>query len=309
MKTHAQAMVLASFLGDSFALGAHWIYDTKKIASQFGRIDHLLAPASDSYHPRRGKGEFTHYGDQSLLLLQTLADRKGYDPAYFADKWQQFSTEYDGYLDKATKETLANMTAGKNHLLSGSGSSDLGGPARIAPLVYLYQDNLDKLIQAAELETSTTHTAPSVLSGTRFLAQLAYAVLDGDQPVDVVNRLLDEGISDIDLDLKLRRSMETLSHDSTTTLAAFGQHCGITSALPGAVHLILKYASNLREAFIENVMAGGDSAARGMVIGMILGASLGIEAIPKEWLSEMKAYQKIQHYLASLSETVSVPSV
>ncbi|MGA2940205.1 MAG: ADP-ribosylglycohydrolase family protein, partial [Syntrophobacteraceae bacterium] len=42
---------------------------------------------------------------------------------------------------------------------------------------------------------------------------------------------------------------------------------------------------NLREALVENVMAGGDSAARGLVVGMILGAHLGFEAIPSEWLS------------------------
>ena len=55
----------------------------------------------------------------------------------------------------------------------------------------------------------------------------------------------------------------------------FGQMCGIAAALPGALHLVLKYPDDLRTALVENVMAGGDSAARGMVVGMMLGAPSG----------------------------------
>ena len=49
-------MVMASFVADSLALGAHWIYDTEKIKSNFGRVESLLKPASDSYHATKGKG-------------------------------------------------------------------------------------------------------------------------------------------------------------------------------------------------------------------------------------------------------------
>ena len=38
------------------------------------------------------------------------------------------------------------------------------------------------------------------------------------------------------------------------------------------IHLICKYEDNLQEGLIENAMAGGDSAARGLVIGAVLGA-------------------------------------
>ena len=57
MKDKGKAMVMASFLADSLALGAHWIYDTEEISKNFGRVDTLLNPVSDSYHSAKEKGE------------------------------------------------------------------------------------------------------------------------------------------------------------------------------------------------------------------------------------------------------------
>jgi ADP-ribosylglycohydrolase len=63
------------------------------------------------------------------------------------------------------------------------------------------------------------------------------------------------------------------------------------------VHLIAKYENDLKEALIQAVMAGGDSAARGMIVGMVLGAHLGPENLPIEWISELVVREKIEALL------------
>ena len=66
------------------------------------------------------------------------------------------------------------------------------------------------------------------------------------------------------------------------------------------VHLVAKYENNLEEALIQAVMAGGDSAARGMVVGMVLGAHLGPGALPEKWVSEMVRHEEIKALLDSI---------
>jgi hypothetical protein len=53
MKDKKQALVLASLAADSLALGAHWIYDTERIRKEFGRVDRLLKPLPNSFHPAK----------------------------------------------------------------------------------------------------------------------------------------------------------------------------------------------------------------------------------------------------------------
>ena len=299
MNSNAQAMVLASFAADSLALGAHWIYDTQVIDAQIGLVDHLLQPLPDSYHKNRNKGEFTHYGDQALVLLESLAEQGKFSLTDFAARWQAlFTKSYAGYVDKATTVTLENMNQQVPPDRSGSHSSDLGGAARIAPLVYFYRTDKEGMLASVRQQTAMTHNNPAVLAGAEFIALTAWQVLQGDSPVSAMEQALDAGVNDIDLDIRIRSGLESSGKDSRAVIGHFGQVCGIAAALPGAIHLIANYSDDLRSALIANVMAGGDSAARGLCVGMVLGASLGMASIPTEWLTGIVQYTHIVECLA-----------
>ena len=301
--TQAQAMVLASLAADSLALGAHWIYDTEAIALRIGRVDRLLAPLSDSYHSGKGPGEFTHYGDQTLVLLESLAAVGAFSLADFAERWRRLFDGYRGYVDRATAATLANMARLLPPEQWGSTSSDLGGAARIAPLVAWYRDNLDGLLAAVRLQTAMTHNNPATLAGAEFIAKTAWRVVRGAEPVEAMEEALEEGVADIDLDNRIRGGLDSAGKETTAAIARFGQMCGIAAALPGAIHLIVRYGDDPAAGLIENVMAGGDSAARGLVAGMVLGAHRGIGAIPGEWLEGMVHSGHIRRLLSACTES------
>ena len=113
MENKKKAMVLASFAADSLSLGAHWIYDIERIANTFGRIESLSKPGPDSYHKTKNTGEFTHYADQTFVLLQSLGAKKTFDLKDFSDRWRKMFENYSGYIDGATKKTLAYYSKGK----------------------------------------------------------------------------------------------------------------------------------------------------------------------------------------------------
>ena len=294
MTTPAQAAVLVSLAADALSLGAHWFYDTAEIDRRFGRVEGLLAPPPDSFHAGKERGAFTHYGDQALVLLESVAACKGFAADDFAHRWQElFNAGYRGYVDKATSATLENLQRGLAPEQCGSTSTDLGGAARIAPLLWWYRQDRDELLEAVRVQTAMTHNNPAVLAGAAFIARTAWSVLAGAAPQAALEAALEEGVADIDLDIRLRSALESAGKDTRTVIGRFGQMCGIASALPGAVHLICSYADDPRTALIENVQAGGDSAARGLVAGLVLGAGHGVDAVPGGWLTGMQRYDRL----------------
>ena len=114
MNDKARAMVLGSFAADALSLGVHWVYNTNVIDKKWGRVENYIKPERPTYHATKDLGEFTHYGDQTMVLLESIADNSGFGLNHFAQSWQDFFKSYDGYFDGATKDTLDNLAAGKD---------------------------------------------------------------------------------------------------------------------------------------------------------------------------------------------------
>ena len=300
MSNNAKAMVLGSFVADSLCLGVHWIYNTNVIDKKWGRPENYIKPERPTYHPTKDLGEFTHYGDQTLLLLQSVSENSGFDLTRFAGSWQSFFKEYDGYVDGATKDTLANLATGKGPDQAGSDSDDLAGAARIAPLAYFYRDDLDKLCARAREQTALTHNNPQVIDAAVFFARVVTKVLNGVSPTKAMDKTATEEFDQAPYSNWVATGLQSIEKDTRQAILDFGQMCEIEAAFPSVVHLIAKYDGNLKEGLVENAMAGGDSAGRGLIVGMVLGAQAGIEAIPQNWLSELKAYQQINNFLETI---------
>jgi len=307
MQATAKGMVLAAFAADSLSLGAHWIYDADRIVERFGRVEHLFKPLKDGYHPTKDRGELTHYGDQTLRLLHVLAENSAFDLNRFAAGWRALFENYSGYIDKATRQTLANFKDGKTPAESGSTSSELGGASRIAPLVYLYRNDLDRLIDSVRAQTTMTHNHPAVIDSAEFFARTAWKVLRKTSPAQAVQTVATENFDRPPFDKWISEGVASAARETRAAIAGFGQMCEVEAGFPAVVHLLVRYQDRPREALVENVMAGGDSAARGMLTGMILGAALGMSAIADDWLADLKSRDEILGLLDRIDPESGAP--
>ena len=194
----------------------------------------------------------------------------------------------DGMADYPLKELN-----GKTPLEAGSPSDDLAGAARIAPLVFCYQDDVDELVTAARAQTRMTHNHPVVVDSAEFFARVSWMGLQGRPPVSAMDELSRQHFEESPISHWVKEGIASKDMDSLSVITEFGQSCHVEDAFAGVVHLIAKYEQDIEEALVQAVMSGGDSAARGMVVGMVLTARLGEQGIPGQWVSGLKQKQEI----------------
>ena len=296
-------ILITSLVADALSLGSHWIYSQREIADKFGDITGYSDPAT-SYHPGKQAGDFTHYGDQTMLLLRSLALHGRFDLASFANEWRLFweRTETQSYRDGATKATLANLRNGLSPSQAASPSNDIAGAARIAPLFLLKWKSDDDLVAAARAQTSFTHGDPAVVEAAEFFARVTLAVQQGIAIPDALRAVVPHtawNAIPADWFEAALASSASAATDSAAT-KAHGLTCHVPDAFPAICHLLMRHPNDGVAALTANVAAGGDSAARGMIMGMIHGAKPDAKPLPEHWLTDLRAYSEIQQLIKTI---------
>ena len=280
LKNKQAGLLFGSFCADALSLGVHWIYDANELAQKYGRVTGYQAPGPDSYHPHKQAGDQGHVGDQALCLLKLLKREKRWDPVAFMDEWLGMWPTYNDYIDGATKTTLGNIQNQTDKTQGGSDSVEIAGPARIAPLVsFLAQAPENEVVQAAIEQTKLTHRSPEAEETASFLAKASYRLIHGARLEDTVRETAPEWA--------LKSANSVLPQNAVDAIAKLGPACSISSALPSVIYLALKHGENTEIALIENAMAGGDNCARGLALGMLLGAANGYTSIPEQWRNDL----------------------
>lgn len=285
-----QGLLFGSFTADALSLGVHWIYDTNELSKKFGYVERYYAPGSDSYHPNKQAGDQSHVGDQALRLAAYLKSSDVWKADAFMQVWTTMWPEYDDYFDHATKTILQNIESGKALTEAACESTELAGAARIAPLLACMSDQSEAtVVKACTEQTLLTHASDKSKEAATFLSQAGYRLIQGAS--------LEATLHETAPKWALNKAEAVLELDAVEAIAQLGQSCPIDAALPAVIYLCQKYSDNLPKAFSENAMAGGDNCARGLALGLLLGAAHGIDAIPSEWVTDLKAAPLLQDML------------
>jgi len=296
-----KAMVMGAFIGDAISLGPHWVYDQEEIARKVTAPERYQDPVSP-YHPGKKAGDFTHYGDQVLVLLRYIAEHHAFDLAGYAAAWKAYweNPATISYKDGSTKETLAGLGKGLPPERAGAHSHDLSGAGRFAPLFLLQWNDDEGLLAAVRQLTAFTHNHPDVIGAADYFARVALLVKRGDSIPDAIRKAgggLDGNLKD------WLAAAEQHLHSTDGNAAVLKDHglsCDVDGGFAGVCHLLLRYPDDPALALVENAMAGGDSAARALVMGTIYGAAGLVELVPEHWLEGLNAGQEITRLIDSV---------
>ena len=278
MTNRLQAALWGAFYGDAYALGAHWLYDTHQISKSEFDSKQFNDPLTD-YHNGKAAGDFTHYGDQMLWLLESVA-AEDFSVHGFSVVWKTKMSSYKGYIDGASKHTINALNEGKNSLVCGSNSRDLSVVGRMMPLIYAYHSDMDKMMEYVKLHTVFTHMTKEVVESAAYFNELIMAVNMGAE----INKAIEEIALAYSENLQkwVQDGVDKAEHESIEAIKALGQSCSVEGGFAAVIYLLVRF-SDFQETMEANAFAGGDSAARGMIVGAVLGAYGGMEVLPPNY--------------------------
>ena len=154
---------------------------------------------------------------------------------------------------------------------------------------------------AAREQTRMTHGDPLAVHSAEFFARVAWMTLNSTSPSEAIEEVRQNYYPDTIFAEWVQEGFASMDMETAAAIGSFGRTCHTPDAFPGVIHLIAKYEKDLKEALVQAVMAGGDNAARGMAVGMVLGAHLGLENFPEEWLTDLKKGEEIKSLLSQIA--------
>lgn len=312
----ALASLVGALVADAASLGLHWIYDPARIfaiaAARGGKPAFVPVDAANyegvpAYfaHGRRHTGMLSQYGETLRLAVRNMIAHEGRldIAAYqsgFLDHFGSGGT-YCGYIDGPTAGTLDNIRNG--HLTpSGVDDDQLPAIARL-PAVSLTADGPDATVIRAAIEV--TNVSQDAHGYGRIAADLLIRSNAGQSLPSALTDAADS--ADDRIRPLLRAALASGQRDAVAYGETTGRACSLRMGIPLAFH-ILANSETYGQAIETNILAGGDSCGRGILIGAVMGAQHGIATetgLPVEWLLATDDAAQIWHECKTLAQATT----
>ncbi len=175
------------------------------------------------------------------------------------------------------------------------GSKGCGSAMRVAPIGYLYQHDPARLREIAIASSVITHRHPTAIAASVAAAYLVKLALDGDSPATFIRQTMafTDGLSD-ELDHSLLRIGHVLGWvDEEAALTHLGQGWTGEEAVALALYCVLRYPDDYVACVGRAANTDGDSDSIACIAGGILGARLGLAAIPPNWIARCEQRESL----------------
>jgi ADP-ribosylglycohydrolase len=191
------------------------------------------------------------------------------------------------------------------------------GPAMRAPLLgVLYQDNPAHAVALLKISTRMTHTDFKALLGAISIAALTARpeLEEVERWISLLDPVEQTGWPELREFLKQARISASLGHSTVEFAKSIGLgESGVTGymyhTVPVVAHAYFRYPTQYRTALLDIISCGGDSDSTAAILGGMIGAHIGPEALPEDWKSgiwewprSLKWMDKLAWYLSLWKE-------
>ena len=304
-----------SLVADALALPAHWYYDREALRRDYGVVDHYMAPRNphpgsilwrSHYEALNERGEILHdqaqywgqkevhyhqfleAGENTLNLklarelFTQVTTRGAYDPDTWLNHYLSCMLtpgwHRDTYLEEYHRGFFTRYSQGKPLSKCGVRDEHIGGLAQVPALLAALPPGASERA-TVKSHVALTHRHSNVLRAADCLVRLLLRIEDGTSLPEAIAREAGDWLS------SRKATRWTTRPDEHVIGQVFSPACYIDQAFPAALYLAFKYHDDFSGGIIANVMVGGDSCHRGVVVGALLGAAHGVD---QKWAEGLK---------------------
>lgn len=244
--------------------------------------------------------------EHACLVAQALIESTG-DAAVFE---RNFARRLRGWfltlpagVGLATLKACLKLCVGIPPERSGVMSAGNGPAMRSALLGVCFGEDLDTLRRLVRASTRVTHTDPRAEAGA---LAVAVAASYANRPADFLPRLSPVLEDDELRGLLCKAAQSAAAGEATPTFAnSLGLTRGVSGyvlhTVPVAVHAWLSHPNDLRAAVLAVVRCGGDTDTTGAIAGAIVGAGVGKDGLPDDWLAALSDWPRTTDWMTRLA--------
>jgi ADP-ribosylglycohydrolase len=257
----------------------------------------------------------THYhhgmrpGDNTLnllcvrVLIRAINAAGHYEPTHFLRDYIAFMTtpgsHNDTYAESYHRDFFARYARGvppeRCAGAEGHDTASIGGLVGLPPVIFatLGQGNAGTVDTALLTHLRLTHRSLKLERYARAFGELLVGLLQdaapqlGPRACAAAERL---GFPATAVVEQIRRNRQS---DLNVIGGMLSTACYIDQSFPAILYLVARYPDDFEAALIANTNAGGDNCHRGAALGAVLGAALGIQAIPERWIHGLQAHAEL----------------
>lgn len=300
-----KGVIAGSALGDAIGKSLEDVPQDEVISFYGSSIRGFVNPHPKSPSVGLDPQQTTDETTVSLLLAESIIEKKGIDPYHFFAKLKDWADKEDihRYPDPTLITAIDLISSGVSLESAGLLSFSVEGVLRctITGLFHYYNPYL--AVEAGRLVSLITHRSKEIYDASAIVSvAISYLLLDSFELRRLEERLafleVLKGFLKYDKNKRYLDKVKELLQDRVeyhVAIKQIGNSTFVFESLPLALFIFLRYIEDPMLAFWHGVNAcgevGGDTDAIGYLLGAFVGAYEGLWIFPVELLENLENYQ------------------